>query len=127
FNGREPDEHRYGFDFRSLDSCSGRFWFNPSEAWSFQASYGYLASPEGLRPDESVHRLTASAAYNKKIGSSGVLGATAVMGRNDTSGQPDTSSWLLEANYDTGARSVLFGRAESVEKTGEELVLTPAL
>ena len=127
FNGREPDEHRYDFDLRRPDSYSGRLWFNPSEAWSLQVSYGYLASPEELQPDESLHRLVASAAFNRPVGSSGVVAATAVMGRNRPSEGPDTGSWLLEANYETGGRSVLFGRAEYVEKTGEDLVLTPAL
>jgi hypothetical protein len=126
FNGREPDEHRYDFDFRPLDSYSGRVWFNPSSSWSLQVSYGYLASPEELHPDVSVHRLTASAAYNERFGD-GVLAATAAFGRNDSSSEPDTSSFLLEGNYDIDGRSVAFGRAEYVEKTGADLVLTPAL
>ncbi|HEV8336560.1 MAG TPA: hypothetical protein VGR67_09105 [Candidatus Polarisedimenticolia bacterium] len=126
FNGREPDEHRYDFDLRRPDSYSGRLWFNPSEAWSLQVSYGYLASPEELQPDESLHRFTTSAAYNLPVGPSGVLATTAVMGRNHPSKGPETSSWLLEANYETNGRSVLFGRAEYVEKTGEDLVLSTA-
>ena len=127
FNGREPDEHRYDFDLRTPDSWSGRLWFNPTEAWSLQVSYGYLASPEELQPDESQHRFTASATGNLPVGRSGVVAATAVMGRNRPSDGPDTSSWLLEANYETGGRSVLFGRAEWTEKTGEDLVLPAAL
>src|SRR5207249_8143340 len=127
FNGREPDEHRYDFDLRRPDSYSGRLWFNPSEAWSLQVSYGYLASPEELHPGESLHRLTASAAYNIRVGASGVLAATAVMGRNDPTEEPETTSWLLEGNYETGGRSVLFGRAEEVGKTGRDLVLPAAL
>lgn len=126
FNGREPDEHRYDFDFRPLDSYSGRVWFNPNPAWSFQVSYGYLASPEELRPDVSVHRLTASAAYNVGL-DAGVFAATAVFGRNDSSSEPDTSSWLLEANYDIDPRNVVFGRLELVQKTGADLALPAAL
>jgi hypothetical protein len=127
FNGREPDEHRYDFDFRKLDSYSARVSLNPSENWSLQVSYGYLASPESLEPEQSVHRLTASAAYTKALGSSGTLATIAVFGRNEPSGDRATSSILLEANYDTGARSVFFGRAESLEKTGADLVLSPTL
>jgi hypothetical protein len=127
FNGREPDEHRYDFDFRRLDSYSARVSVNPSENWSLQISYGYLASPEELEPDQSVHRLTASAAYTTSLGSSGTLATIAVFGRNDPSGEPATSSFLLEANYDTGGRSVVFGRAESLKKTGRDLVLSPDL
>jgi hypothetical protein len=126
FNGREPDDHRYDFDFRSLDSYSGRISFNPTAAWSLQVSYGYLASPDELQPDVSVHRLTASGAYNARIGD-GDLGATAVFGRNESSAEPTTSSWLLEGNYDIDGKNVVFGRVEYVEKTGEDLSLTPAL
>ena len=32
FNGREPDEHRWDFDFGALDSVSGRVWFRPTVA-----------------------------------------------------------------------------------------------
>ena len=127
FNGREPDEHRYNFDFRGLDSYAGRVSINPSENWSLQVSYGYLASPESLEPDQSVHRLTASAAYTKTLRSSGTLATLAVFGRNHPSGGRATSSVLLEANYDTGARGLFFGRAESLKKSGRDLVLSPAL
>jgi hypothetical protein len=127
FNGREPDQHRYDFDLRRPDSYSGRVWLNPSDDWSFQVSYGYLADPEELHPGESVHRLTASATFNTEVAHSGVLATTAVFGKNHPAQEPDTSSWLLEANYETGGRSIFFGRAEYVEKLGEDLVLTPAL
>jgi hypothetical protein len=127
FNGREPDEDRYDFDFRRLDSYSGRVSFNPSENWSFQASYGYLASPEQLEPDVSVHRLTASAAANFPVKDSGDLAVTAVYGRNNSSGEPDTASWLLEANCEVGSRHVVFGRLEHVDKTGADLVLPAPL
>jgi hypothetical protein len=55
------------------------------------------------------------------------LATIAVFGRNDPSGEPATSSFLLEANYDTGGRSIVFGRAESLKKTGRDLVLSPDL
>src|SRR5213593_4131529 len=58
FNGREPDENRTDFDYagRRLDSYSGRLTVNPGPRWSFSAWYAYLKSPEGLHPDESLHR-----------------------------------------------------------------------
>lgn len=67
FNGREPDENRYDFDFRAPDSYSARLSFNPTEALSFQVSYGYLKSPEEIEPDVSVQRITASALYNQRL------------------------------------------------------------
>ena len=38
FNGREPDEHRWDFDFGRLDSASARLWFRPGATWEFQVS-----------------------------------------------------------------------------------------
>src|SRR5207237_4219223 len=42
FNGREPDENRWDFDFGRFDSVSGRVWYRPSDEWEFQASSGRL-------------------------------------------------------------------------------------
>ena len=63
FTGREPDEYRYDFGPMRLDSFSGRVSYNPGPNWSLQASYGYLHSPEALRPNEDTRRSTASAMY----------------------------------------------------------------
>src|SRR6185503_12742072 len=68
FNGREPNDERWDFDQIKLDSYSGRLTVNPGPAWSLSAGYGYLASPESLNPDESIHRFTASALHGKKLG-----------------------------------------------------------
>ena len=46
FNGREPDEHRRGFDFGPLDSVSGRVWFLPTSNWALQLSAGHLREAE---------------------------------------------------------------------------------
>ena len=48
FNGREPDEDRWDFDFGALDSYSGRLWFRPRTEWEFQFSSGRLKEPEAL-------------------------------------------------------------------------------
>ena len=52
FNGREPDEDRYDFDFGALDSYGVRLSVAPTPHWAVSASYGYLTQPEGLHPDE---------------------------------------------------------------------------
>ena len=59
FNGREPDEDRWDFDFGALDSYSARLWFRPRDEWEFQFSSGRLKNPEELghgddRPDDSL-------------------------------------------------------------------------
>lgn len=62
FNGREPDQNRWNFDFGRLDSVSARVWYRPSPRWAFQASAGRLVRPEQLEPGNIV-RTTASASY----------------------------------------------------------------
>jgi hypothetical protein len=67
FNGREPDENRWDFDFGPLDSVSGRVWYRPTTEWEFQASTGHLKNPEELHPG-NVQRTTASASWTKVSG-----------------------------------------------------------
>jgi hypothetical protein len=67
FNGREPDENRWDFDFGRMDSVSGRLWYKPSEQWEFQVSTGYLRNPEELEPG-NVQRTTVSGAWFKRDG-----------------------------------------------------------
>ncbi|HEV3139133.1 MAG TPA: hypothetical protein VGY57_01385 [Vicinamibacterales bacterium] len=62
FNGREPDQHRWDFDFAPLDSVSGRVWFRPSSEWEVQASTGRLVHPEELEPG-NIQRTTVSASW----------------------------------------------------------------
>ena len=50
FNGREPDEHRWGFESPRFSSLSARVTVNPSPALSIQASWARLDSPEILHP-----------------------------------------------------------------------------
>src|SRR5581483_5782729 len=54
FNGREPDENRWDFDFGRLDSFSGRVWYRPNDEWELQASSGRLVSPEELEPGNTI-------------------------------------------------------------------------
>ena len=65
FNGREPDERRWDFDFGALDSIAGRLWYRPTAEWEFQASTGHLEHPEELEPG-NVQRTTASASWLKR-------------------------------------------------------------
>jgi hypothetical protein len=123
FNGKEPDENRYDFDFGSFDSYSLRLSFNPSNEWSFQVSYGYLPSPEQHAPGVGVDRLTASAIYNRGMGDESNWAVTAVLGSNWHSGiRPRTASVLLESSLDFGSNTA-FGRAELFQRAGEDLAL----
>jgi hypothetical protein len=129
FNGREPDEKRWDFDPIKLDSYSGRFTLNPSIHWSFAGGYGYLKSPEGLIPTESMHRITASALHGATLGFDGQIASTLIWAANKHSTMPGLShSILLESEAILDQKNTFFGRTELVQKSGEELVVVnPAL
>ncbi len=124
FNGREPDEHRWDIDPVRLDSYSGRLTVNPDDHWSLTAGYGWLKSPEGLNPTESVHRATASVLHGVKIGEDGSWSTALVWGAN-THGGSTTNSLLAESEAAFEGGNIVFGRAEWVQKSAEELVLPP--
>jgi hypothetical protein len=124
FNGREPDERRWDFDPIHLDSYSGRFTLNPNAHWSLGGAYGYLKSPEGLNPTESMHRVTTSAQHGTSLGSDGQIASTLIWAANKHSTMPGLSnSFLLESEAILDRKNTLFGRTELVQKNAEELVV----
>jgi hypothetical protein len=127
FNGREPDEIRTNFDYkgRSLDSYAGRLTINPNENWSLSGSYAYLESPEPLQPDESLHRVSASALYGRPFGMNGNWASSFIYGANKHAGATSLSNSLLaESNLTLDLRNTVFGRAEFVQKGPEDLPIT---
>ena len=124
FNGREPDENRWDFDRIKLDSYSGRLSINPTAHWSLTGGFGYLKSPEALRPDESMHRITASALHGARLGADGQWASALIWGANKHSTSAGWSSgFVAESEAITDAHNTWFGRAELVQKTAEELVV----
>ena len=111
FNGREPDENRWNFDFGKLDSVSGRLWYKPSERWEFQVSSGRLVEPEALEPG-NVIRTTASASWMRKE-EPDFFAVTAAVGVNATS-HGRRSAAFVEGTRRRSALS-LYGRAELVQ------------
>jgi hypothetical protein len=128
FQGREPDDDRYDFDFGSLDSYGWRVTVNPAPHWSLAASYGYIKSPEELHPDDNEHRLGASILYTRRIARDGDWASALVYGANKhtAQGEPSTDfehSLLLESNAQLDERNSIFGRAEWVQKSADDLVV----
>jgi len=122
FNGREPDQHRWDFDPPRLNSYSGRISFNPAPNWAFQASYGFIRSPEQLTPGVDQRRVTASATYNRPF-AGGNWQTTLAWGRNMDHPGETLDAFLLESAVNVG-RHTLFGRAENVQK--DELFEAPS-
>lgn len=125
FNGREPDEKRWDFDPIKLDSYSGRLTINPSSHWSLAAGYGYLKSPEALHPDDPMHRMTASVLNGWRLGSDGQFSSAFSWGANKhvSSGRSWSNGYLTEAEAILDRSNTVFGRAELVEKSAEDLVV----
>jgi len=124
FNGREPDEHRWNFDPIRFDSYSGRLSFNPTRTWALSAGYGYIKSIEALQPDEQTRRVTASAMHGAPIRNDGQWASTLVWGANTRSSNQGLShSVTLETEAIVDHWNTLFGRAEYVQKTAEDLAL----
>jgi hypothetical protein len=127
FNGREPDQDRWGFDPIRLDSYSGRASYNPSAHWALNAGYGFIASPEATTPNVSMHRVTASAMYGEKLGANGQLATTFLWGANKHSDQPGLShAGLVETEAVVDRKNTILGRVEVVQKSAEDLVLDGA-
>jgi len=118
FNGREPDENRWNFDFGALDSVSGRVWYRPTEQWEFQVSTGYLTHPEELEPG-NIQRTTASASWlaRKEMD---FTAATAGYGVNATD-DGNRQAVFGEVTRHVGLNSV-FGRIDIVQVETELLL-----
>jgi guanyl-specific ribonuclease Sa len=109
FNGREPDEDRWDFDFGALDSVSGRVWYRPSDEWEFQASTGFLKHPEELEPGNVV-RTTFSGSWFRRH-ETDFTAVTAGYGWNHED-EGNHGSFFTEATWHAGMSSV-YGRVEA--------------
>jgi hypothetical protein len=127
FNGREPDENRWDLDLDVPDSYSGRLTWNPNAMWSTQGSYGYLRSPEPSSSGVSVQRVTASVTHNAPLGGAANWAMTLLGAANFESEGPATPAALLESTWSIDGHHVIFGRAEYVRKSGQDLVLPEVL
>jgi hypothetical protein len=65
FRGREPDQHRWGFEAPKLDSYSARLSINPHPSVALQVSAGHLHSPDQLHAEADATRVTASMMYSR--------------------------------------------------------------
>jgi hypothetical protein len=119
FNGREPNEERYDFEFNPWNSRSVRVQFAPNKNWAAQVSYGFLKDPEALEPGD-VRRTTASLSYNKQF-NRGNWASTFVWGRNRENHHDEPSTlngYLAESTLQFLDRNYLYTRLELVDKNG---------
>ena len=138
FNGREPDEYRFNFDYQhaKLDSYSGRLTVLPSGRLSVAAWGGYLFDHDPLEPGLGMQRYGASVVTTNAGVAGGSWSSAVVWGLNihhhsdrEHSHDPTvstklyhvSSSVLVESTLELGARTALYGRAEQVQKSGDDL------
>ncbi len=122
FHGREPDENRWNFNQGNIDSWSTRLTLQPGKNWSGQFSYGRLASPEALFPNENQERMTASVLYNRPL-RSGNWASSLIWGR--TKSVEDHSifdSYTLESTLRFLTRNHAWTRIENAERSNELLL-----
>jgi hypothetical protein len=108
FNGREPDDNRWDFNFGRLDSVSGRFWYRPDDRWEFQVSTGHLVHPEQLEPG-NIERTTASGSWFTRNGRD--FAAVTIGYGINMADHSNRHAIFAEATRHAGDTS-LFGRAE---------------
>lgn len=138
FNGREPDEYRFNFDYRGakLDSYSGRLTVLPDARVSVAAWGGYLADHDPLEPGLGMQRYGASVLTTTSGIAGGAWSSAAVWGLNihhhsdrEHTHDPNastklyhmSSSTLLESTLGLGTRTDLYARVEQVQKNGDDL------
>jgi hypothetical protein len=115
FNGREPDERRWGIQLAALDSWSGRISAAPSRDWTAQYSIGRLEHPEAFETD-SQWRQTASLEYNRTI-RRGSWATSLIWGRvHRIEAGTNLNSYGLESTVNFLVRDYGFTRLELVDK-----------
>ncbi|HEX8944358.1 MAG TPA: hypothetical protein VF785_14570 [Gemmatimonadaceae bacterium] len=138
FNGREPDEYRFNLDYQhaKLDSYSARLTVLPSGRVSAAAWGGYLFDHDPLEPGLGMQRWGASLMTTNGGIAGGTWSSAVVWGLNvhhhsDREHSHDStvatklshpsSSVLVESTLEIGSRTALYGRAEQVQKSGDDL------
>jgi hypothetical protein len=117
FNGREPGENRYNFEYNPWNSRSVRLSFAPNEDWAMQVSHGFLRNPEALEPGD-IRRTTASISYNKRF-DRGNWATTLSWGRNHGShGEQkfNLNGYTAESTVNFLEKNYVYTRLELVDK-----------
>ena len=115
FNGREPDEARYNFDFAPMSSWSVRAAVRPGKNWEAQYSFGHLVRPEATEPSD-IDRQTASVSYNRPI-TRGNWATSLIWGRNrKLQAHTTQNGYLLESELNFLDKDYAFTRLELVDR-----------
>ena len=117
FNGREPGENRYNFEYNPWNSRSVRLSFAPNEYWAMQVSHGFLRNPEALEPGD-IRRTTASISYNRRF-TRGNWASSFIWGRNHGSHGDNIfnlNGYTAESTVNFLDKNYVYTRLELVDK-----------
>ncbi|MCA1592486.1 MAG: hypothetical protein LC754_07520 [Acidobacteria bacterium] len=118
FNGQEPGENRYNFEFHPFSSRSARLSFAPTRNWALQISHGFLRNPEALERGVT-RRTTASVQYNKPF-NRGNWATGLIWGRNfehhDDGDIFRLNGYTAESTVNFLDKNYLYTRLELVDK-----------
>jgi hypothetical protein len=117
FNGAHPDEDRTGFDPVRLNSYGGRITVNPHPEWSVATWFGHLAAQPGAHAHDAFDRVGLSVIHARRDWSSALVWAANVEDARLR------NSVLLESTVRLDRANAVFGRAEYVRRTSEDLAL----
>jgi hypothetical protein len=137
FNGREPDAYRFNLDYRGahLDSYAARLTVAPSSRVTASAWGGYVFDHDPLDPGTGMQRYGASLLTVLPGAREGAWSGALVGGINihhhgaraHNHGSETAKSYhiatstLVETTYELGDRATLYGRAEQVQKSADDL------
>jgi hypothetical protein len=124
FHGREPDENRWNIDQGKIDSWSTRVTVQPGTNWSGQYSFGRIASPEALFPNENQERMTASIMYNRPLSNgNGNWASSLIWGRTKSLGDNSIfNSYAFESTLRFATHNHVWTRIENAERSNELLL-----
>ena len=117
FNGAHPNEVRTNFDYNGarFNSFSARVSVNPNDHWSIAGSAAYIDP----REHEPLHRVELSALHV-----AGGWSSAFIWGANiPTDTRRVLNTALVETDIELDERNAIFGRAEYVTRTADELSL----
>ena len=137
FNGREPDDYRFNLDYQGgrLDSYAARLTLVPSSRVTASAWGGYIFDHDPLDPGTGMQRYGASLLTVLPGAKDGAWSAAFVGGINihhhgarahnhgvdPAQSYHVATSTLVETTYELGDRASIYGRAEQVQKSADDL------
>ncbi len=137
FNGREPDDYRFNLDYHGgrLDSYAARLTVAPSSRVTASAWGGYIFDHDPLDPGTGMQRygaslLTVLPAVRDGAWSAALVGGINIHhhgarahnhGAETAKSYHIATSTLVETTYELGDRATLYGRAEQVQKSADDL------